>query len=402
MRKALLILLSISLVILGGCKGGQIAPRPTIAYVNAILTDPHSHESLVLSSCADKKINADIATIDTPERCLLLSEAFMESDSFDNVDGSAAVDGLPDFAGERIASLMDDRYVPYQSYLDGREDELREIAVRSFISALDTVCCLAAFDKEGRSQKPSSKAVVLSSSLMAAYGRFDIDTLVASTGADIQIFSPVNSMISELLDESASPVNAIVLASSDVIRSGAYQTVFSEMTAAKGDTLSKCILFAEPDYVVDSMGVEQPHADLLRSLLDSCRASGLSHVNALMVDDYSVSVAALEELLSSVLSSTDEADVIRRQVLARNFKISDPRKSVVSDCYRTFRNKNLFTHNIAYPIASAYITSPESSQFMLMDFDESSLPDGTHELMMDMAPKTHKSYVQNQHFAGGN
>lgn len=272
MRKALLILLSISLVILGGCKGGQIAPRPTIAYVNAILADPHSHESLVLSSCADKKINADIAIIDTPERCLLLSEAFMESDSFDNVDGSAAVDGLPDFAGERIASLMDDRYAPYQNYLDGREDELREIAVRSFISALDTVCCLAAFDKEGRSQKPSSKAVVLSSSLMAAYGRFDIDTLVASTGADIRIFSPVNSMISELLDESASPVNAIVLASSDVIRSGAYQTVFSEMTAAKGDTLSKCILFAEPEYVVDSMGVEQPHADLLRSLLDSCRA----------------------------------------------------------------------------------------------------------------------------------
>ena len=100
--------------------------------------------------------------------------------------------------------------------------------------------------------------------------------------------------------------------------------------------------------------------------------------------------------------SDDEADIARKQSLAADFRIIDPRMSIVSDCFKSFREKNIFTHNIAYPVASAYITSPESAHFSIMDFDESSLPDGVYEILTDMAPKTHKSYVQNQHFAGGN
>lgn len=400
MRKALQLLPAMLLVILAGCTGGQPASRPVIAYVDSILANPGIREFSLMSSAPD--IYSDISIIDSPERCLLLSETFMSMDIFDNVDGSPSEDGIPDFAGERIASLMDDRYTPYSKHLRNGEEALREIAVRSLIAAMDTVCCLAAFDRDGRSHKPASKAVVLSSPLMAAYGMFDVDTLISVTGSAVKVFSPVTSMISEAFEASVAPVNVLVLASPDVITSGAYQTVFSEMAAQKGDTISKCALFPLPAESHDSLATVSSGLDTFRSLVDSCRSRGISHVGALLVDDYSISVSQLEELYASVISSDEEDDLKRRQVLAREFRIVDPRKAVAADCYRSFRQQNLFTHNIAYPIASAYITSPESDHFALMDFDESSLPDGAHELMLDMAPKTHRSYVQNQHFAGGN
>lgn len=400
MKKALYIFLALTLFILGGCRGRHVVSCPPIPYVDSILTSPHMREHALLVSCTGERVNADIAVIDSPERCVLLSETFMSSDVFDNVDGSAAADGLPDFAGERIASIMDDRYIPYSGYIGGREADLREIAVRAFMASLDTVCRLAAYDADGRSHKPSAKAVVLSSPLMAVYGRSDIDTLIRSFGVDIPVFSPVTSMISAAVSEGRHPVNIAVLASPEVSRSRVYQRVFSEMMKGRGDTVSVCKVICEPVAGGDSAGVSH-HADILRSVLDTCRAAGM-RVDALLIDDYAVSVPELERICHELVSSDDEADIARKQSLAADFRIIDPRMSIVSDCFKSFREKNIFTHNIAYPVASAYITSPESAHFSIMDFDESSLPDGVYEILTDMAPKTHKSYVQNQHFAGGN
>lgn len=395
MKKTLNIIIVLSLALLSGCRGPQVVSRAPIRYVDSIVANTHIREHLALSATSGAVVNGDIAIFDTPERCLLLSEAFMEADFYDNLDGKRVSDGLPDFAGERIASLMDDRYAPYSQYIGGSEDRLRELAVRGFVAAADTICSMAAFDKESRSQKPMAKAVVLSSPYMAAYGRFDVDTLARSFSSGIQIFSPVTSMISDVLENCQAPVNVAVLASADVAGSGAYQSVFAEMIQGRGDTLSRCQVFSVPE--ADSSSL-----DVFRSVLDSCKAAGLNHVNALLVDDYSCLVSELEALRDGLMGSDAEADVVRRQVLAKGFYIVDPRISVVSDCYRTFRKRNIFTHNIAYPVASAYITSPESQSLKLMDFDESLLPDSLHDFMLDMAPKTHKSYVQNQHFAGGN
>lgn len=401
MRKSLFIAPVIALAVFSSCRSRQTVSRPPIALVDSILANPHSRDYGIISSASAFGQNSDIAIIDAPDRCLLLSESFMSADFHDNVNGAEASDGLPDFAGESIVSVMDDRYTPYGQYLGGREDQLREIAVRSFIATLDTVCSLAAFDMEGRSRKPSAKAVILSSSVMSACGRYDLDTLLAGVGVDVPVFSPVNSMLGQALSGVNSSVNVVVIASSEVIASGAYQSAFSDMMSPKGDTLSRCVLFTEPVSARDTSETAS-EIDLFRSVADSCRLSGLSHVNALLIDDYSVSVSRIWSQYQSVLSSDEESDMVRRQLFDRDFKIIDPRKSVVCDCYRALRQKNSFTHNIAYPTASAYITSPDSDVFTLMDFDEASLPDGVHALMLDMAPKTHKSYVQNQHFAGGN
>lgn len=400
MKKAVNMLVALALVVSGGCERQRNASFVPIKYVDSIVVNPHVHEHEVLSFMAGSKPYGDIAIFDTPERCLLLSELFMSVDVADNVDGAALSDWLPDFAGESIASIMDDRYTPYEQYLGGRENELRELAVRGFISAVDTTCSIAAYDAASRSSKPGAKAVILSSPFMAAYGRRDIDTLMKSLGVSILVFSPVTSMLSEAFEMKTGSTNLLVLASDEVISSGAYQSVFEEMRTQRADSLTKCLLVSDAVFGADSNGVRNP-VDGFRSLLDSCKSNNLSHVGALLVDDYSVSVPEINEALISIQSSGEEADILRRQVLSKGFRIIDPRMSLVTDCYRTFRNRNLFTHNIAYPVASAYITSPESATFKLMDFDDSLLPDSLHDLLLDMAPKTHSSYVQNQHFAGG-
>ncbi len=71
-------------------------------------------------------------------------------------------------------------------------------------------------------------------------------------------------------------------------------------------------------------------------------------------------------------------------------------------CYRYLREKNLFTHNIVYPIASALVTSPEAKGYMLMDFDLNSLPADMIDRLQVLAPATYKQYVQDQYHARGN
>ena len=80
-------------------------------------------------------------------------------------------------------------------------------------------------------------------------------------------------------------------------------------------------------------------------------------------------------------------------MLAKDFDIIDGARVVTDACYRYLREHNLFTHNIAYPIAAAFITSPEAKGYMLMDFDINALPmEITEELQAD-APETYKMYV---------
>ena len=75
---------------------------------------------------------------------------------------------------------------------------------------------------------------------------------------------------------------------------------------------------------------------------------------------------------------------------------------MINACYRYLREKNLFTHNIAYPVASAFITSPEAKGYMLADFDINTLPVEMIECLQGVAPTTYKMYVQDQYHARGN
>ena len=142
---------------LAGCKMGQAPSRPTIPLVERIIGDTQSPEYKYLSRFDAGDSHGDIVLIDAPERAFALSERLVLCDDHENVDGSAQADQLPDFAGERITTLVDLLYTPYDRFVAaGNGDALREVTVRAAIAAVDTACCLGPFDHENRSWKPAA------------------------------------------------------------------------------------------------------------------------------------------------------------------------------------------------------------------------------------------------------
>lgn len=399
--------LALFLLIFTGCKMYQSAPRPTIPLVEKIINNAQSPEYQVLARFDPQDTHGDIVILDSPERSLSLSERLVTCDDHDNVDGKPSQDMLPDFAGECITTVIDLVYTPYDRFLSAdNASALREITVRSAVSALDTACCLGPFDHEKRSRKRAAKLLLLSSPYMAAYGAFDVDTLLRSTGAQVPVLSGPEVMLERVMDAHPGAVSIGVLTDSLTSVSGVYPLIFKELCRKRGDVYSTLFTFRVPDEASSDslvLSAARLSSDLFKMILDQYSAAGKSSpLTALVIDDYSVSIDSLARSYQGILNRPSEENAYYRKMLAKDFAFVDGARVVTDACYRYLRSHNLFTHNIAYPQAAAYITSPEAPGYMLMDFDINSLPAEMAGQIQRLYPETYRLYVPDQHHARGN
>lgn len=396
------------LCFLAGCKMHPEASRPTIPLVERIIGDTQSPEYRYLSRFDATDPHGDIVLLDAPARAAALSERLVRCDDHENVDGGRQSDQLPDFAGERITTLVDLLYTPYDRFVAaGNGDALREVTVRAALAAVDTACCLGPFDHENRSWKPAAKLVVLSSPYMAACGAFDVDTLFRTTGAGVNVLSAPGEMILHVMDARSGAVSIGMLCDATTASSGVYPVIFKELCARRGDPYSILTALAIPEAPSsDSLSLpalsERPY-DAFKLILDQYAKSGKAMaLDALVVDDPWVCIDSLRNSYRRILSQPSDENAYYRKMLSKGFMILDGGQIVTDACYRLLREKNLFTHNIAYPVAAAYITSPESKGFQVMDFDEHALPVELADQLQEIAPASYQMYVQDQHNARGN
>lgn len=404
-RMAVLVMV---LSVLAACKMGQAPSRPTIPLVERIIGDTQSPEYRYLSHFDARDSHGDIVLIDAPDRAFALSERLVACDNRENVDGRPQPDQLPDFAGERITVLIDLLYTPYDRFVAaGNGDALREVTVRAALAAVDTACCLGPFDHENRSWKPAAKLVVLSSPYLAAYGAFDVDTLFRTTGANVPVLCAPEEMMRSVMDQRpGAAVHIGLLSDAKTAASGVYGTIFKELCARRGDSYSLLTALSLPGEAASDSLMQQPSvlpADTFKRILDQAAKSGRAMaLDALVVDDPLVNIDSLRLSYQRILNQPSDENAYYRKMLTKGFSIIDGAQVVTDACYRYLREKNLFTHNIAYPVAAAYLTSPESKGFQLMDFDVNALPVEMVESLRSDAPATYRMYVQDQYHARGN
>ena len=386
MKTRILAIVSVLLSALS-CRQAPPCSRPPVAVVQNIISGAESDLAAVLSSYDRTSPNGDISVIDSPEREAMLTEALLSADAFDNIDASAVPDRLPDFAGERIVSLMD---IARDSYVQMDSMTLRDIAVRSTISAMDTRLCTGPLDTEYRSSKPSSKVVIITSPEMQAAGAYDIDTLMRAASVDIPVIMPLRTILSGLI--SAGSLNIGVLADGLSSLSGAYDTICEEVAPA--GVHSSCFVMSTDDI----MG-----SDVLIEFLQSYKDSGNSaSLDALVVDSFYYDVDDLRSQYASILLEDISENVEVRRLMSSSFDFVTVAQTATEECYKIMRQRNIFTHDIRYPQAGAYLTNPEMFQYALMQFDWNSLPSGLESDLMNAAPNTYSAYVQNQRISGGN
>jgi hypothetical protein len=170
-------------------------PFVALPFVDDLLAD--SLSTLKTYARLSGKASGTIALIGDPAECLKVSEDFMTSDRFDNVDGHRASDGLPDFAGETIVSILDIYNAPFDSIIFKRDSvALREISVRDCVYALDTSFSFTPYGGRASISKGSPKVLVICSPLVTECALPDIEDFFSKIGCQIPIISSIDTAFS--------------------------------------------------------------------------------------------------------------------------------------------------------------------------------------------------------------
>ena len=327
------------LLVLVSCHERQAVLRDTIPYVKQIAVDTTGTFTLV-STYRTAGTKGSIAVIGEPEAASRLASFLLHADNVDNIDGKARPDSLPDFAGESFDIILDEYNDPYVRLAASSPDSLREVAVRNAVIAIDTVAYSNALDPKSRLAARRAKVFVLANSLLAEYGKFDIDTLFKMAGREAVILTPVEAMLKEAADAGYKSVAVWAPAEAR----SAYENAARELTPGMDVT------------VVSTTGnglLRPAFRDMLR-IYRSLKPG--SNLDAVLLDSFTANLEELGAEKEHIHRQITEEDMAFDRILMPRFRFIEPNASLTSALYRLLREKNLFTHDIAYPTVRYYQT----------------------------------------------
>ncbi len=376
MKQSSIILFVLASLALVSCKDRQTGSFRPVSLVGQILSDTSSVPYRQLAKADSPNVHGTIAVVGAPEDAILVTEYLVSYDCHNNISGKHTEDGLPDFSGETFAQILDEAQSPYGDFLSQDESVLlREANVLNFLMAVDTTCLASPYDTTGYLYKQRSKIVIMASSESSSYGYFDIDTLCKSTGTDIKIFAPVQAMAEYAAERHGEQTNIAVWSVADKISNGVYSGYKAFAPVSYQDTT-----------------VRQSFLRFLDMYIDS--GSG-KRLDAMFLDDNSVSVDELNGVIDEIVSTDNDNLLIYKNILDENFECIHPGKALAEKCYDYLRKANAFTHRISYPEVRFFITSSvPSGRNALVELRDKYFSDSLMDFMEQNAPKTFSLYVR--------
>ena len=182
MKRFCRIVIAVAVLLSSSCTRRVESSYDTIRLVDDLVSDSlPALQRMARESCMP---SGTIFIVGDPLSCLSLSEKMMNSDEFDNVDARMVSDGLPDFSGETIVSLLDFVNYPYDSLAVTEEGRLslRETAVRLSLAAIDSVS--------------RCKVLVLCSPELAVKGGDDVSDFFEKIGCDVPVIYSLDTAFS--------------------------------------------------------------------------------------------------------------------------------------------------------------------------------------------------------------
>ena len=373
------------------CRESVGPSRPLPPYVGSLVADTLSEGFRVFSDFDPGDHYRDIAVLGSLERVAFISEALMEADLFDNIDGRRVSDGLTDFAGEVISPVFDLVSGSYSEVVrDSGALRMSDVTVRNVVMALDTLYYPNNYDWERRLAKRRAKVVILASPEMSAYAMRDIDTLLTIAGKDVPVISVVDAMLDEAFEKNPSARNFCVFTPDSTVLPF-YEACLKRHAAARA---------LEGATVTVACCPTDTSANFLLSFLDIRRAAGTSAspIDVLLLDDFSLDPKDVSKTLEAVKNPYSEETLANNKLVSGRFCIISAPDAVSTKCYSILRGRNLFTHDIAWPKSECYVTSKggnATSKYTLLPFSFHYLKPEESVFIMANSPKTMEAYVQN-------
>ena len=307
------------LLIAAACTRTVPSGPATVGLVQDILSGKDSRGAGILAQYPKHSAEGDIYIIGARERSTALGTKMLMADNYDNIDGSAAPDRLPDFAGEKIISVIDQTFTPYSEYKDSLEQiRLRELTVRLTLAAMDTLMSKDPIGFEMDARKSRAKVIILASPEMDACGLWDADSLLRGAGAQVCLIS-AQGLVREHIAQKHGK-DAVV----------GYLSAVDSIQGTEGQLRAYMEAFTQ----------ERPGARL----------------NALVLDDWSLN----PEIVAAEYAQLRSSGEAIATAFAPGFEILDVQDMTVRCCYKRMREYNLFTHNIAYPAWDAMSVADHS------------------------------------------
>ncbi len=350
MKRLLVLLLIVSPAFVVSCWNRGVGDPLSIPYVRSVLADTVSAPYTLIRDAGIDGKNGTIAVIGPFEDAFYYAEELLSCDYFDNVDGRKDSDGLPDFAGETVAVISDDANAPYSGYLqNGNENFLKEVNVKNFISAIDTVCSADQFETNLSLRKQSAKVIILGSSYASAFGYSDIMELYKVAKPDILVISPVHSLIEYAVSRHGEDANLAVWTNESILGAGVYSIVFDQLSDE----------YPELNYTAFCPSSKDGYRERILSFLRLYKASGQSEqISAVLVDDIPLRADSLNVTLEQMISERDDSLRVYANLISPKLEFIDPGQAVAADCIHYLRKTNSFTHKVAYPNILLYATAP--------------------------------------------
>ncbi len=350
MKRLLVLLLIVSPAFVVSCWNRGVGDPLSIPYVRGVLADTVSAPYTLIRDAGMDGKNGTIAIIGPFEDAFYYAEELLSCDYFDNVDGRKDSDGLPDFAGETVAVISDNANAPYSGYLrNGNENFLKEVNVKNFISAIDTVCSANQFEVNNSLRKQSSKVIILGSSYASAFGYSDIMELYNVAKPDIEVISPVHSLIRYAVARHGTDAELAVWTNESILGAGVYSIVFEQLSKE----------YPSLEYTAFCPTSKLGYRERILSFLRLYKASGQENqISAVLVDDIPLRADSLNVTLEKMIAERDDSLRIYANFISPKFEFIDPGQAVASDCIHYLRASNSFTHKVAYPNVLLYATSP--------------------------------------------
>lgn len=280
-----------------------------------------------------------------------ISMGLRRFDSRDNASGSFGADGLPDFAGETIVSIIDTVNVPYSMPSGQNAHALREMTVCQAMLAVDTLSHISPYDFKGLGEKKSSKIIVLADPYPACFGSDDVRGLFSYFGYGVPVMSSLEIMLKEIFKEMPS-ANVGILCDGRYEGSGIYEESFRKYRDEYGAEGAECFVLSLDD-----------RNAVLRNFLDRYQEAGNSRpLDVLVVEDMRLDADNVKAEVAGLVSLLSQDSVKYGNLLSARFHIKDAISSIASESYDYLRTANLFSHKISLPVCEYYFAVPSLSE----------------------------------------
>ena len=352
--------------LLAACSHEETAVFVPIGLAESAVSDTSSAAAHATAGYSGVGNAGSLAIFGPVAETAVLAEKFLTADLFDNTDAKTRPDGLPDFAGETVMPVFDVANTPYSGYFDTmNEDYIRETAVRGFLSSVSDRCSSSAFDRNSSASKPRAKLFVLSSSFLSGYGAGDIEYIISNTGMDTEVLDPVKSAVSHVFSGMSEESNIGVWASGSVVSSGVYGNVFKQIRDSRTDKHSEnYAAWAEKSEIVClSPDMASGATENVRTFLDAYISADYDvPLSGVVIDDFTEAwrVDSLNTALDSLLAQESAESEKYSQAVAPGFRFVTPVMTLTADAYLWLRAHDRFTHLVAYPAVTGYMTAVSS------------------------------------------